>query len=195
MRRQFRLRWDILKAVARLDHPDHGVIGQPVSANPTAFADWPKQRAGSDVGGVKPSPHRFHRAVIRFLSIGPRFCSTLLSYPASRQRPCASLIFATIRLDRGLAPPSCRSCSAHKKTRHAEDVAGAKFLQTKRQANTAAAQTKQGACPRPIARPTCPGMPARPRLARRCHRRAETGGRSGRPSSRWRRGRAWPALA
>jgi len=28
---------------------------------------------------------------IRFLSIGPRLCSTLLSDPASRQRPCASL--------------------------------------------------------------------------------------------------------
>jgi hypothetical protein len=29
--------------------------------------------------------------VIRFLSIGPRFCSTLLSDLASRRRPCASL--------------------------------------------------------------------------------------------------------
>ena len=30
--------------------------------------------------------------VIRFLSIGPRLCSTLPSDPASRRRPCASLI-------------------------------------------------------------------------------------------------------
>src|SRR5712691_490678 len=32
------------------------------------------------------------RPLIRFLSIGPRFCSTLLSDPTSRRRPCASLI-------------------------------------------------------------------------------------------------------
>src|SRR3954447_25788643 len=31
------------------------------------------------------------RPRIRFLSIGPRFCSTLPSDPASRRRPCASL--------------------------------------------------------------------------------------------------------
>jgi hypothetical protein len=41
--------------------------------------------------------------------VGPAFCSTLPSDPASRRRPCAS----TIRLDKGLPPPSCRSCSAH----------------------------------------------------------------------------------
>src|SRR5215470_11174509 len=33
--------------------------------------------------------HRLPR--IQFLSIGSRFCSTLLSDPASRRRPCASL--------------------------------------------------------------------------------------------------------
>src|SRR5580704_7014603 len=32
------------------------------------------------------------RPLIRFLSIGARFCSTLPSDPASRRRPCASLI-------------------------------------------------------------------------------------------------------
>ena len=51
--------------------------------------------------------------VIRFLSIGSRLCSTLPSDPASRRRPCALLILRSIKLDRGLAPPSCRACSAH----------------------------------------------------------------------------------
>jgi hypothetical protein len=35
---------------------------------------------------------RSGRPRIRFLSIGPRLCSTLPSDPASRRRPCASLI-------------------------------------------------------------------------------------------------------
>src|SRR5213075_478070 len=51
--------------------------------------------------------------IIRFLSIGSRLCSTLPSNPASRRRSCASLILRSIKLDRGLAPPSCRACSAH----------------------------------------------------------------------------------
>ena len=53
------------------------------------------------------------RPRIRFLFIGSRLCSTLPSDPASRRRPCASLILRRHRLDRGLAPPSYRSCSAH----------------------------------------------------------------------------------
>jgi cytochrome c peroxidase len=47
---------------ARLDHPDHGVIGQPVSANAAAFGDRPEQRAGGDVGRLKPRPYRLYRA-------------------------------------------------------------------------------------------------------------------------------------
>src|SRR5205085_9563483 len=50
---------------------------------------------------------------IRLLSIGSRLCSTLPSNPASRRRSCASLILRSIKLDRGLTPPSCRACSAH----------------------------------------------------------------------------------
>lgn len=41
---------------------------------------------------------------IRFLFIGSRIRSTLPSDPASRRRPCASLSFASIRLERGLPP-------------------------------------------------------------------------------------------
>ena len=56
--------------------------------------------------------------VIRFLSIGSRLCSTLPSDPASRRRPCASLILRSIKLDRGLAPPSCSSMLGTLDTRH-----------------------------------------------------------------------------
>ena len=58
------------------------------------------------------------------MSIGPQVCSTLPSDPASRRRPCASLTLA-IRLGRGLSPPSCRTCSAHKQKPH---FRGAFFL-------------------------------------------------------------------
>src|SRR5229473_2178773 len=51
--------------------------------------------------------------VIRFLSIGSWLCSTLPPHLASRRCPCASLILRSIKLDSGLAPPSCRTCSAH----------------------------------------------------------------------------------
>jgi hypothetical protein len=39
------------------------------------------------------------RPSIRFLSIGPRVCSTLPSDPTSRSRPCASLPFTSTRLE------------------------------------------------------------------------------------------------
>jgi len=45
-----------------------------------------------DMDFVVPSQLVRHRMpLIRFLSIGPYVCSTLLSDPASRRRPCASL--------------------------------------------------------------------------------------------------------
>jgi hypothetical protein len=34
--------------VARLDHPDHGVIGQAFGTNPAAFGDPPEQRSGGN---------------------------------------------------------------------------------------------------------------------------------------------------
>src|SRR5690606_6466276 len=45
---------------------------------------------------------RPRRPPIRFLSIGSRIRSTLPSDPASRSRPCASLSFTSIRLERRL---------------------------------------------------------------------------------------------
>src|SRR5215472_18204490 len=65
---------------------------------------------------------RHRRPPIRFLFIGSQLCSALLSGPASRRvlfHPCASLTLHLHRLGRGLAPPSCRTCSAHKKKEEA----------------------------------------------------------------------------
>jgi len=56
---------------------------------------------------------------IKFLFIGSRLCSALLSGPTSRWvlfHPCARYHFTSIALWRGLVPPSCRSCSAHKQS-------------------------------------------------------------------------------
>src|SRR5664279_3302663 len=44
---------------------------------------------------------RERRPLIRFLSIGTRFCSTLPSDLASRQRPCASLILHLHQVGQG----------------------------------------------------------------------------------------------
>ena len=54
---------------------------------------------------------------IRFLYIGSRLCSTLLSDASSRSRPCASLTFTSIRLVGDLHPSRRRTCSAHKQNR------------------------------------------------------------------------------
>lgn len=61
--------------------------------------------------------------LIRFLFIRSRVSSTLPSNPAWRRRPCASLTFTSIRLGRGLSPPSCRACSAHPKRMGARNSA------------------------------------------------------------------------
>src|SRR6266478_2346514 len=69
-----------------------------------------------DVGfAIICSLARHRRPQIQFLFIGSRVCSALLSDLASQRRPCASLPLSSIRLGRGLSPPSYRTCSAHKK--------------------------------------------------------------------------------
>jgi hypothetical protein len=51
---------------------------------------------------------------IRFVSLAPHVRSTLPSDPASRRRPCASLVLRLHgHLDRGLSPPSMTACPAH----------------------------------------------------------------------------------
>ncbi len=58
---------------------------------------------------------RHRRPHIRFLFIGSRLCSTLLSGPASRRVFTLALCydFTSIWLSKGLSPSSCRTCSAH----------------------------------------------------------------------------------
>src|SRR6266478_9729446 len=69
-----------------------------------------------DVGfAIICSLARHRRPQIQFLFIGSRVCSALLSDLSSRFGPCASLTLSSIRLGRGLSPPSYRTCSAHKK--------------------------------------------------------------------------------
>src|ERR1700756_5358361 len=60
---------------------------------------------------------RHRRPPIRFLFIGSHLCSALLSGPASRRvlfHPCASLSLHLHLVVKRTAPPSCRTCSAHK---------------------------------------------------------------------------------
>src|SRR5262249_61678419 len=54
------------------------------------------------------------RLLIRFLFIGSRFRSALLSGLASRRMPLRfATPFTSIRLGRGLSPLNCETCSAH----------------------------------------------------------------------------------
>ena len=68
---------------------------RPPEVRPTAFAarppDLPPRPLMTMDFAIIGSLVRPGRPRIRFLSIGPRFCSTLPSDPASRRRPCASL--------------------------------------------------------------------------------------------------------
>src|SRR2546430_11264312 len=55
---------------------------------------------------------------IQFLYISSHLCSALLSGPASRRvlfHACASLSLHVHHVVRGLTPPSCQTCSAHRK--------------------------------------------------------------------------------
>ena len=92
---------------------------RPPEVRPIAFTahppDLPPRPLMAADFAISRSLVRPGRPRIRFLFIGSRLCSTLPSDPASRRRPCASLILRRHRLDRGLAPPSYRSCSAHAK--------------------------------------------------------------------------------
>src|ERR1700745_777418 len=71
--------------------------------------------------GITPAfgysaPHPSAGGTLTLLMHAPpsaHYWPTLPPGPASRRRPCASLILRSIKLDSGLAPPSCRTCSAH----------------------------------------------------------------------------------
>src|ERR1700756_2559310 len=75
--------------------PDSGTCGRPPEVSSTAFNAQPPNLQPAplmdmDFAVLCPLVRR-RMPHIRFLSIGSRLCSTLLSDPASRRRPCASL--------------------------------------------------------------------------------------------------------
>ncbi len=75
--------------------PDSGTCGRPPEVSSTAFNAQPPNLQPAllmdvDFATVCPLVQR-RMPHIRFLSIGSRLCSTLLSDPASRRRPGASL--------------------------------------------------------------------------------------------------------
>jgi hypothetical protein len=75
-----------------------------------------KARPTVDGGLCCSVPARPERATphSRFVFLTPHICSTLPSDPASRRRPCASLVLRLhVYLDRGLSPPSTTTCPAH----------------------------------------------------------------------------------
>ena len=75
--------------------PDSGTNGRSPEVSSTAFGAQPPDLQPvplMDMDFAVNGPFVQHRMpLIRFLYIGSRFCSTLLSDPASRRRPCASL--------------------------------------------------------------------------------------------------------
>jgi len=75
--------------------PDSGTCGRPPEVSSTAFNAQPPDLQPAllmdmDFAVTCPLVQR-RMPHIRFLSIGSRLCSTLLSDPASRRNPCASL--------------------------------------------------------------------------------------------------------
>src|SRR5271168_491422 len=75
--------------------PDSGTCGRPPEVSSTAFNAQPPDLQPAplmdmDFAVLCPLVRR-RMPHIRFLSIGSRLCSTLLSDPASRRCPCASL--------------------------------------------------------------------------------------------------------
>jgi hypothetical protein len=76
--------------------PESGTQRRSPEVRPTAFAarppDLPPRPLMVADFAIIGSLVQPGRPRIRFLSIGPRLCSTLPSDPASRRRPCASLI-------------------------------------------------------------------------------------------------------
>src|SRR6516165_5834179 len=76
--------------------PDFGTNGRSPEVSSTAFRTQPPDLQPvplMDMGFAMHCPLARHRMpLIRFLYIGSYVCSTLLSDPTSRRRPCASLL-------------------------------------------------------------------------------------------------------
>src|SRR5215831_9557881 len=99
--------------------PDSRTPHRPPEVSTTAFTthppDLPPRALMVGDFAIIGSLVRPGRPHIWFLFVRSWLCYTLPSDPASRRRPCVSLVLRPIRLDRGLAPPSCCACSAHQR--------------------------------------------------------------------------------
>jgi len=97
--------------------PDSGTNGRSPEVSPTAFRAQPPNLQPvplMDMGLAVMCPlARRRMPQIRFLYIGSHVCSTLLSDPPRGDALALRYDFTSIRLSRGLPPPSCRTCSAH----------------------------------------------------------------------------------
>src|SRR5271157_4854427 len=97
----------------RIDHstlsPDFGTDGRSPEVSSTAFRTQPADLQPvplMDMGFAIIRPLARHRMPhIRFLFIGSRVCSTLLSDPASRRRRCASLSLHLHQVVKGTFTP------------------------------------------------------------------------------------------
>src|SRR3954462_14058671 len=64
---------------------------------------------------------------IRFLFVGSRFCSTLLSDPASRRRPCASLALHLHQVGQGTCTPRLSNMLGTRLNRSAVEPKSTRF--------------------------------------------------------------------
>jgi len=115
--------------LVRMDHstlsPESGTNGRSPEVSSTAF--------GAQSPGLQPVPLmdmdfavtcplvRHRMPPTRFLSIGSRLCSTLLSDPVSRRRPCASLWLHLHQVVKGtLTPELSNMLGTHEKASRKE---------------------------------------------------------------------------
>ena len=96
-------------SIARTLSPDSGTNGRSPEVSSTAFRTQPPDLQPvplMDMGFAVICPLARHRMPqIRFLYIGSHVCSTLLSDPASRRRPCASLSLHLHQVVKGTFTP------------------------------------------------------------------------------------------
>ena len=89
--------------------PDSETNGRSPEVSSTAFRTQPSDLQPvplMDMGFAVMCPLARHRMpLIRFLYIGSYVCSTLLSDPASRRRPCASLSLHLHQVVKGTFTP------------------------------------------------------------------------------------------
>ena len=118
--------------------PDSGTNGRSPEVSSTAFRTQPPDLQPvplMDMGFAVICPLARHRMPqIRFLSIGSCVCSTLLSDPASRRRPCASLLLHLHQVVDGTFTPELSNMLGTQNVRHGRSPGGG--LPRRRQSRT-----------------------------------------------------------